>query len=345
MNVKGAENLVSVVMAAYNASSYIQEAIDSIINQTHSNWELIIVDDGSTDETANIIAKNISQDKRIKSFYQENAKQSKARNLGIFHAKGKYIAVLDSDDISLPERLAKQVMFLEANQDYILCGSWFGILDSDRIIKCPEHDEVIKVVLLNGNCIAHSSVMIRKDALGFFPVIYDSSKEPSEDYDLYVRLVKYGKLYNLQEVLMLYRTHNNQLSKKQRAVQNQMACEIKRKLFSNLKFVLSPMEESVFMKILNNGIGIGFKDFNVIKKIQMKLLASNTENFFEPIGFKNFIMQLDKIIVDRYFLKRNQFYPKIITQYYIVKRNLKYKLSIKDELKLVLKSLVFYSKK
>ncbi|MBU3822746.1 glycosyltransferase family 2 protein [Flavobacteriaceae bacterium XHP0103] len=339
------KNLVSIIMSAYNASAYIQEAIDSVINQSYTNWELIVIDDGSTDSTASIIKKNVSKDHRIKYLYQENAKQSKARNLGISHAKGKYVAILDSDDISHPERLIKQVAFLESKPDVVLCGSWFSMIGSNRIIKCPEKHDEIKVALLNGNCIAHSSVMMRKEVLNELPVIYDLSKEPSEDYDLYARLVTKGKLHNLQEVLLNYRIHNSQLSKKFSEIQIKNANEIKRSLFDVLELELLPTEELVLKKILDNGNGIKFNDIYILKQTQVKLLDFNREGFFEPLGFKSTILNFDKTAVKSYFIKRNQFTPRIYLEYLKVKNELNFKLSVKDELKLVLKSLIFYKKR
>ena len=252
--------LVSVIMPAYNASDYIQEAINSIIAQTFTDWELIIIDDGSTDTTAEIVAQNINKEHRIKYFYQQNEKQSKARNLGISHAHGTYIAFLDADDISLSERFAKQVAFLEANHDVVVCGSWFSIIGSDRIIKLPEHHDAIKLALLKGNCMAHSSVMTRKQILDEFPVVFEISKEPAEDYDLWVRLVLKGRLHNLQEVLLDYRTHINQLSKKQSVKQRQSTLQTKQSLFNFLELELVSEERLVLNKVINNGEGISFND-------------------------------------------------------------------------------------
>lgn len=334
--------LVSIIMPAYNASDYIQEAINSIIAQTFTDWELIIIDDGSTDNTAEIIKKNIKKEHRIKYFYQQNEKQSKARNLGITHAHGVYIAFLDADDICFPERFAKQVAFLEANHDIVVCGSWFSIIGSDRIIKLPEHHEAIKLALLKGNCIAHSSVMARKKILDEFSVVFEGSKEPAEDYDLWVRLVLKGKLHNLQEVLLDYRTHSNQLSKKQNIKQKQSALETKQSLFSFLELELLSDERLVLNKVINNGEGICFNDIGVFQKLQKKLLVSNTRNFFEPMGFKKEMLDLEKIISHSYFLKRNSFTPKIYFEYFKVKNTLHYKFDINTEIKLAIKSLVFY---
>lgn len=334
--------LVSVIMPAYNATDYIQEAIDSVISQTFSNWELIIIDDGSTDTTAEIVAKNINKDNRIKCFYQQNQKQSKARNFGISQARGTYIAFLDADDICFPERFAKQVAFLEANHDVVVCGSWFSIIGSDRIIKLAEHHDAIKLALLRGNCIAHSSVMTRKQTLNEFPLVFEASKEPAEDYDLWVRLITKGRLHNLQEVLLDYRTHSNQLSKKQNIKQKQSALETKQSLFNFLELELLPGERLVLNKVINNGEGICFNDIGVFQKLQMKLLVSNTSNFFEPIGFKKEMLDLEKIVVKRCFITKRAYLPKTYLEYFKVKQQLRFKLTIWQEFKLAIKALFFF---
>ena len=334
--------LVSVIMPAYNAALYIEEAIDSVMLQSLSNWELIIINDGSTDATADIIAEKTKKDRRIKCINQQNKRQSKARNLGISCALGKYIAFLDADDSILPDRFAKQVAFLESNKEIILCGSWFKIMNSDRVMKLPEKHEDIKLALLSGNCFANSAVMVKKQILDELLLIFDNSKEPAEDYDLWSRLIFKGKLHNLQEVLLNYRTHSNQLSNKQNIIQKQSAFETKRNLFNLLELDLMQEERLVLNKIINDGVGIDFTDIAVFEKLQQKLLDSNSKNIFVPEGFKKFVLELEKQIVKRCFITVKSFSPKTYFNYLKIKKQLKFKLLIKEEFKLIVKSLVFF---
>lgn len=336
---------VSVIMPAYNAALYIEEAIDSVISQSFSNWELIIINDGSTDTTADIIAKKTKEDSRIKCFNQQNKRQSKARNLGISRAVGTYIAFLDADDSVFPDRFSKQVAFLESNNEIILCGSWFKLINSDRVIQLPEKHEDVKLALLQGNCFANSSVMVRKRILDELPLIFDNSKEPAEDYDLWSRLIFKGKLHNIQEVLLSYRTHANQLSNKQNRIQKQSAFETKRNLFNLLELDLLQEEQIVLDKINKDGVGLDFTDIAVFKTLQIKLLSSNSKNIFEPYGFQKLVLELEKMVVKRCFITVNTFTPKTYLNYLKVKKQLYFKLTIKEELKLIIKSLVLVKQK
>lgn len=335
------QNKISVIMPVYNCELYVKEAIDSILNQTYTNFELLIIDDASTDKTIELVKEYL--DVRINLIEKPiNTGLTNSLNLGLQLAEGKYIARMDGDDISLPERFAKQISFLETNREVILCGSWFRIIGSDRVIKVPEKHDEIKVAFLKGNCIAHPSVMIRKQALDAFQVVYDVSKEPAEDYDLWVRLMLIGKLHNLQEVLLDYRTHGEQVTKRQNAKQKNRVLEIKSTVFDFLELELLPEESLVFDKVINNGMGIGFNDIVIFKKLQTKLLVANTRNFFEPIGFKKEILDLEKIVIKRCFTTKLAYHPKTYIEYLKIRRELRFRLTIFEEFKLAIKSLIFF---
>ncbi len=334
--------LVSVIMPAYNVSGYIQEAINSVIAQTFSNWELIIIDDGSTDSTAKIIAENGTREQRIKCFFLQNVKQSKARNVAISKARGKYIAILDSDDITFPERFTKQVAFLEANPEVALCGSWFRIMGSDGIIKVPENHDVIKLELLKRNCIAHSSVMMRKEVLDTLPFVYDESKLPVEDYELYVRLALKGKLHNLQEVLLDYRQHTNQVSFKRAEEQKQRVIEIKFEILNLLKIKWDAEEYEVLEKIFKSNTIIPFREIQTFKQIQKKLfIANNNLHFFEGIAFKEYLSELEYIVLKKCFYQQKRHSPLMYLEYLKAKFRWDVQLSIKNEIKLLIKSIFF----
>lgn len=204
-------------MPAYNAAPFIQESIESIIQQSYSNWELIIVDDGSTDNTAEIINKYIQKDNRIFYYHQENGRQAKARNLAIKYSKGEYLAFLDSDDMWTKERLETGIRILLDRQEIALVfsqGYYLGGkkgLNYDAMVKAEWNIESIPL-FLKKNRIAVLSVLVRKravDTIGGFnenPLIQNS-----EDYDLWVRLLFAGyKFCSIPQRLFYYRVHAEQ---------------------------------------------------------------------------------------------------------------------------------------
>jgi len=204
---------ISIIMPAFNAEKYIKEAINSILSQTYSNFELIIIDDGSRDNTSSIIESY--NDKRIVFIKNEkNLGIVDSRNKGIACSKGKYIACMDSDDIALPLRLEIQYDFMENNQDIGLCGGQAISFGSGRKRKpmltssfC--HYDIAFDLLFKCPFI-HPTIFIRKDILVKHKIVYE--KVSTEDYQLYARLLKYTKFINLPETLIYYRRHDFQFT-------------------------------------------------------------------------------------------------------------------------------------
>ncbi|MFN4150063.1 MAG: glycosyltransferase family 2 protein [Candidatus Sericytochromatia bacterium] len=205
-------------MPAYNASNYIQEAINSIIAQSYTCWELIIVDDGSIDETAKIVQKNSKVDDRIKYFYQENGKQGKARNLGISKSRGEYLAFLDADDLWLPEKLTHQIdQIQKTNVDLVFANSYIfnnnNVDDISKTMNTPKdiiYDKDAIQFFLGGNRIPILTVLAKKDKIilahGFSEKL---SLQNAEDYHLWLKLLIDGAFfYSSKLVLASYRIHN-----------------------------------------------------------------------------------------------------------------------------------------
>lgn len=200
--------LVSVILAVLNGESYIKIAIESILSQTYQNFEFIIVDDGSTDNTANIVRK--FNDSRIKLIQQENKGLSASLNKAIELANGKYLARQDHDDISLPARLEKQVSFLEAHPEYAILGThsviWAVDTPSDRGHKHPTDFATLHFKTLFDCFFVHSSVMMRKSVIDLVgPYTLDKSRQPPEDFELWSRIIRNYKAANLGEPLLIYR--------------------------------------------------------------------------------------------------------------------------------------------
>lgn len=206
--------LVSVVMPVYNGERFVAEAIRSILRQTLGNFEFIIVNDGSNDATAGILEAFRQGDDRI-AIHHEKLGFAGALNLACEMARGKFIARMDADDLSLPDRLLHQVKFFERCPEIGICGTWFKTLATTRglVHKLPVAHEQIRCHLLFNSAMLHPSVMIRSDSLHRHGLKYDSQYREASDYSLWVNAANYVRLANLPEVLIYYRIHENQVSR------------------------------------------------------------------------------------------------------------------------------------
>lgn len=204
---------VTVVILVYNRGQYIAEAINSVLAQSFTNFELLLIDDGSRDNSVKIMQSYT--DPRMRMVRNEqNLGIPKTRNKGIALARGEYLAVLDSDDYAYPDRLAKQVAFLDRHQDYAMVGSWVATIEegqpSRRIEKLPSSPVDIQTRLLFRCCLNHSTLTARTAVLQEYG--YREQFTVSEDFDLYLRLVKTRKLCNLPEPLVYYRKHTTSVT-------------------------------------------------------------------------------------------------------------------------------------
>lgn len=212
---------LSVIMPVYNAEKYLREAIDSILNQTFSDFEFLIFNDGSTDNSSEII-KSIKDD-RIKFFdYKNNSGYVKHLNNGLDIAKGEFIARMDADDISMPFRFQKQIDVLINNLDVGLCTCWYKEIDGIQEFKFSENHFTLMDEMLEYNPICHPGVMLRKSILEENNLNYENDYVPAEDYFLWTKLSKYCNFYCIQEFLLHYRIHPASISfrKRVRQIQN-----------------------------------------------------------------------------------------------------------------------------
>lgn len=199
---------ISVVLATYNDEKYIKEAIDSVLDQTYRDFELIIIDDGSNDRTAEIISSY--NDERIILIKNErNMGLLYSLNRGMAIAKGEYIARMDGDDICFPWRLQKQLEYMEKHQEITICGANHLVFsDGEKQIRKglrPEDSGALKVRLLFGNPIAHSSWFIRKSDFLKYHFMYNEEFRYSQDYELIYRVLKSCKIACIQTILLKYR--------------------------------------------------------------------------------------------------------------------------------------------
>lgn len=222
---------ISVVLPAFNAEKYVREAVQSVFAQSFTNFELIIINDGSTDGTLAILEELREQDRRIIIVSRENKGLVQSLNEGLDLARGPWIARMDADDIALPHRFERQLQWLELT-GADMCGSWiklFGASDK-RIVKLPQTDEAIKMWLLFAAAFAHPTVMMRAKLIK--KIRYDKVWEKCEDYDLWERAVRAGWIMtNVPEVLLLYRQHESQTSSRSSAYQQMLSQKIRRRLW------------------------------------------------------------------------------------------------------------------
>lgn len=204
--------LVSVILPAYNAAKTISETIQSVLNQDFIDWELLVINDGSIDNTAEIVSS--FSDERIHLIRNgENKGLIYTLNRGIELARGPFVARIDADDIALPTRFSKQIEVMENNPDVIVCGSFmrtFGDVKKSYVISFECEDTSIKRNFPLKPVFGHPSVMIRKSVLIDSGIRYDFDYKCAEDAKLWLDLMPYGRFLNIPEVLMLYRISSTQ---------------------------------------------------------------------------------------------------------------------------------------
>ena len=205
---------ISVVLPVYNGERYLGEALDSILGQTLHDFELIAVDDGSTDATAEILDACARRDRRVRVLEQPHLGLIAALNRGLDASSGDYVARMDADDVSLEFRLERQLQFMKAHPSVGVCGAWirfFGAAPSVEWRTAPDHGTLVSSLLFESS-LAHPTVMLRRELFG--PGLrYDPSFPHSEDYDLWERASRSTRLANVQEVLLLHRIHDSQVTK------------------------------------------------------------------------------------------------------------------------------------
>jgi len=208
----GNEPLISVVMTVYNGVPHLKPAIDSILNQTYTNLEFIIIDDGSTDSTFETIQEIARGDRRLKFFRESRVGRARALNLALSKASGKYVAIQDADDLSAPERLQMELGFLEAHPEYGMVGGQYEVRDIVKneveITELPTEHELLCRALTKGQCFCHPSILFRKrilDQIGG----YDVNKKFLLDRDIFIRVARVSKVANLQERLVTVLHHPN----------------------------------------------------------------------------------------------------------------------------------------
>ena len=258
---------ISVIMSVYNGEEYLRESVESVINQTFRNWELIIINDCSTDSTGEILADLASKDDRIKVYTNEvNLKLPSSLNKAISLCNGKYIARMDADDICLPERFSEQYKFMEENSDIALSSCRFmtvkkGVYASGGAGGRCDSD-ALKAMLLVANPILHPGVIAKQEVMK--ELGYDTTLTCTEDLELWTRMAANNyKLKILDECLLIYRLHDKQITSTTLERQHTEVLKIQNEFYSSL---LEKMDEEMQKFYIS---GIYFKEnANIDKFLQ-----------------------------------------------------------------------------
>ncbi len=270
--------LVTVLMPVYNTELYVKQAIESILNQTYTHFELLIINDGSTDASVEMI-KSFT-DERIHLVENEgNLGLIATLNKGFTLAKGAYIARMDADDVALKDRLKEQVKYLEAHPEVGVLGCAYAELKHDEIGKATvflsDHD-ALKSVLFFNSCMAHPTVMLRTEFIRKNELSYNPEFKHAEDYEFWVRTIEQTRFSNLPKVLLYYRIHDKQVSTKEIAAQKVVGAHIRLVMIESLGLKPSEIEMFIHNAIGNKETLKGLENLKFTEQWFLKLIEANT---------------------------------------------------------------------
>lgn len=284
----GEKSKVTVLMPVYNGEKYLAQAMDSILNQIFTDFEFLIIDDGSVDGSMDIIRKY--NDQRIKIVKnEENLGLVDTLNKGLELANSKYIARMDCDDVSLPERLKKQVEYMEAHEDVGICGTWYKIFgdgNKDRVMQLPVEYEALKTSLFFNSYLGHPTVMMRKVFIDKYNLRYDSTHLHAEDYGLWTRCSFLFPIVNIPEVLLHYRISPNSVCQNHQEQQRKTVRNIHKSNLTRLG-IQDVDEETLKVQQYLVYFDSDFSEGNLIDKVEawlqtLKVANKMTQCYPEP---------------------------------------------------------------
>lgn len=290
------KNLISVIMSNYNTPErYLREAIESVLGQTYNNFEFIIVDDCSTDNSLKIIESY--SDPRITIIRNDiNLGITKSLNKGLAFAKGEFVARMDADDICYENRFEKQIDFLKLNPDCIVCGTWIEQIDEygenpnkKTLCRVIPKKDIYSIYLLFGNYpnIAHPSAMFRRKLLIDNNVKYDEAYLLAQDYKMWVDCNRFGECANVPEVLLKYRVHEKAASQEKRDLQRSYALKNINAQLKRLDLDLPEEYESIHMGLLygRHGYDIKYKRW-----IELLIKQNRKKHIYNPKDFETILL-------------------------------------------------------
>lgn len=266
-------------MPVFNGEKYLEESVDSVLSQTFTDFDLLILNDNSTDATSTILENYAKKDARILVINKTNSNgPGKLRNEGIELSNTPFIAFLDADDIAMPNRFEKQINFLEENNSFGLCGSWFTIFGDkkEKIIKHAEKHEDLKVQFLHSCGLGNSTVMFKKEALK--ELRFEKEFFVAEDYALWSEFILQTQFYNIPESLVRYRWHTNNIS------------QIKAQAMIDSELIIKKRQLSRLGIDPNSELAIYYVNAVSLKRKQ------NIEDIKKTISASNELLEKNKVI-------------------------------------------------
>lgn len=293
------EPAISVILPVFNAAEYLRASIDSILGQTYPDFELIVINDGSTDNSAGIIA-SYSDSRLISLSNTVNSGLVHSLNYGLSQATGKYIARMDADDIAFPDRLKIQFDFLEKNQSYGMCGTFYEIIDHQgkkiHKVELPQADKDLKTYLNFGNCFCHSTIMFRASLLTRFQ--YEEQYFLIEDYKLWYHFSRISQVAIIPAYTLQYRVHSNNISTRKRDQMLALLQEMNKTILHSLNIAFSDRELSIHTHFLAFNYSF-FKTAKDIDELESWVLKIYNQTGREP-GMSKRV--LTRVLLRRWFV-------------------------------------------
>lgn len=309
---------VTIFMAVYNVEKFLEESIESILNQTYKNFELLIVNDASTDTSTEILLRYEKKDKRIRIIHNEiNRGIPYTRNIGLKEAKGKYIAIMDSDDIALSNRIEKQVIYMENNLEIDVIGTDYEILGRKFKRKVRNRcitPEELKIKFLFNCAIHNPTAMLRKETLITNQLQYNLNYFVAQDYDLFARLSKIGKLAILPEIHYQYRIGHSNITKKSLTTKvnerKQILSTIQKDLLNYYHLNLSDKELEIYhVLFFDNPSSKILNDYyleKIISLVENILQQNNEKAIFNERLLKKVLLDSIRVAISNLNLSLNQ---------------------------------------
>lgn len=271
-------------MPVYNAGNYLREAIESILNQSFTDFEFVIVNDGSTDNSRNVVLSY--SDSRIRLIDNpQNLGLIASLNVGLEVCEGEYIVRMDQDDISLPDRIFKQIKFMDENPDFGLIGSWFedfGDHIQSREVRYSGDDVQIRIRHLYQTHISHPTAVMRSSVVKKNHIRFDPEFVHGEDYNCWVTFSEFCKLSNYPEVLVRKRDHPTNITNKYAEVMNATCNRVKRRQFEKMGVPISIEEANLYSRFANPEWNFNIEEMNSLVVLLNRLNLAQTENISIP---------------------------------------------------------------